>query len=463
MSVPRVLHVPAASVPRLTVWQKALYGFGDVLIAIRMSSFQFYLMPFYTDVVLLPAALAGLGKMIGMVWDGINDPVIGNLSDRTRTAMGRRRPFLLGSALPLGIAYALLWSPPSGLGTGLAFLWLVLAFLALDTAFSFYATPYLALGAELSDDYHERTQLAASRAFFHLIGLFIGVAVPGAVLLRYGGARASGFRLMGVGLGMTMVVVALVTGSLLRERPAPPAVHTRLSLRTMFAGLASTLGNPAFRVLIVSFAFILLGAGLYQTLLPYAFKYWLIRPQLAARVPMVFLAASVFSLPLWTRLARGMGKDRALRLCMLWAAAALGATPLVLGPDMSNARMAAFIGIAGLGNGGWLVLPAAITADVIDYDELGTSHRREGAYFGIWTLVMKWAGAIASGIVGVALQLLGYVPDAAQSARTILGIKILYGPVPALMMLVAFAIFLRFPLTRERHAEVQATLAARRR
>src|SRR5262249_61790894 len=96
----------------------------------------------------------------------------------------------------------------------------------------------------------------------------------------------------------------------------------------MFAGSATPSGTPAFRVLIVSFAFILLGAGLYQTLLPYAFKYWLIRPQLAARVPMVFLAASVFSLPLWTRLARGMGKDRALRLCMLWAAAALGATPL---------------------------------------------------------------------------------------------------------------------------------------
>jgi glycoside/pentoside/hexuronide:cation symporter, GPH family len=339
----------------------------------------------------------------------------------------------------------------------------VLAFLVLDTAFSLYATPYLALGAELSDDYHERTQLAASRAFFHVIGLFVGVAVPAAVLLRYPGEQARGFRLMGVGLGIAMVVVALVTGSLLRERPAPPAVTTRFTLRTLFAGFASTLHNRAFRVLIVSFAFILLGAGLYQTLLPYAFKYWLIRPQLAARVPIVFLAASVLSLPLWTRLARGMGKDRALRLCMLWAAAALGATPLVLSPDMSTARMIAFIGIAGFGNGGWLVLPAAITADVIDYDELGTSQRREGAYFGIWTLVMKWAGAIASGIVGIALQLLGYVPDATQSARTILGIKILYGPVPAVMMLVAFGIFLRFPLTRERHAEVQATLAARRR
>src|SRR2546426_2698317 len=108
------LPVAAPPAPRLSVWQKTMYGFGDVLIAIRMSSFQFYLLPFYTDVVLLAPSLAGLGKMIGMAWDGVNDPVAGYLSDRTRTRLGRRRPFMLGAALPLGLAFGALWSPPTG-------------------------------------------------------------------------------------------------------------------------------------------------------------------------------------------------------------------------------------------------------------------------------------------------------------------------------------------------------------
>ena len=118
--------------------------------------------------------------------------------------------------------------------------------------------------------------------------------------------------------------------------------------------------------------------------------------------------------------------------------------------------------LAGLGNGGWSVLPAAITADIVDYDELGTAERRAGAYFGVWTLVMKLAAALAAGVVGVSFQLLGYVPNVEQAPGTILGIRLLYGPIPAAFLLVALAVFWRFPLTRDRHREVQAVLARRR-
>jgi Na+/melibiose symporter-like transporter len=204
--------------PRLSLWEKAVYGFGDVLIAIRMSSFQFYLLPFYTDVVLLSPWFAGVGKMIRMVRDGVNDPLCGYLSDRTRTSLGRRRPFLLGAAIPIGVAFGALWSPPSGLQPSLAFLYLVVAFLVMDTACSLYATPYLALGTELSDDYHERTQLAPFRVLFHPIGLFVGVAVPAALLRRFATEPALGYRTMGFALGAGMVAVALITGTLLRER-----------------------------------------------------------------------------------------------------------------------------------------------------------------------------------------------------------------------------------------------------
>jgi len=452
--------VPPAD--RLSVWQKAIYGFGDVIVAMRQTIFQFYLLPFYTDVVVLAPWLAGLGKMLGFVWDGVNDPVTGYLSDRTRTRLGRRRPFLIGAALPLGLTFGLLWSPPTHLGPAAGFLYMLVAFVLMDTFFTLYATPYLALGAELSRDYHERTQISASRSFFHVLGLFAGGVVPGLIVRRWADAPATGYARMGFGMGACMAVVALVTGLLTREIPPAAAERPALSWRAFFHGMAGTLENRPFRIMIATFGLILVAGGLNQTMVPYAFRYWLARPDAVNAVIAVYLAASVLSLPLWTRLAHRLGKDRALRLCMAWATLVLCALPFALSPAMSNARLGVFLVLAGLGNGGWAILPVAITADIVDHDELETRQRREGAYFGIWTLAMKLAAGLASGVVGVVLQLLGYVPNAVQSATAILGIRLLYGPLPAIFMLAALTTFRRFPLTRELHREIQAALAARR-
>ncbi|HJQ83333.1 MAG TPA: glycoside-pentoside-hexuronide (GPH):cation symporter [Candidatus Binatia bacterium] len=453
---------PAPAPARLATWRKLAYGVGDVIIGMRMTTFQFYLMPFYTDVAGLPAWLAGVGRWLGFVWDGVNDPLTGYVSDRTRTRLGRRRPFLLAAALPLGLTFGLVWTPPAELSPLTSFVYLLLAYVVLDTFFTLYATPYLALGAELSRDYHERTQLSAIRALFHILGLFAGGVVPGIVLKAWADDPATGHAVMGFAMGAFMIVVALVPGLLLRETPPPRTAGAPLSWRAFAGGFASTLENRTFRIMLATFAFLMIGGGLHQTVLPYAFRYWLDRREMVPGVIGVYLAATVCSLPLWTRLARDLGKDRALKLCMLWATVALAALPIAFSPDMSVLRLGLFLVLAGLGNGGWAVLPVAIVADIVDHDELTTGERREGAYFGLWTLVMKLAAGLAAGVVGIALHLLGYVANEVQTPTTVLGIRLLYGPIPALFMLVALVTFRRFPLTRERHRQVQAALAARR-
>ena len=462
MARPATLAPAAPPMDRVSFWQKAVYGFGDVILAMRQTVFQFYLLPFYTDVVMLAPWLAGVGKMLGFVWDGVNDPVTGYVSDRTQTRLGRRRPFLLGAALPLGLTFGLLWSPPANLGPASAFLYMLVAFVLLDTFFTLYATPYLALGAELSRDYHERTQISASRSFFHVLGLVAGGVIPGIIIRRWADAPATGFAIMGFGMGAFMTLVALLTGLLTRELPPAAGARATLSWRAFFRGMTGTLRNRPFRIMLATFGLLLVAGGLNQTMVPYAFRYWLDRPEAVNGVIAVYLAASVLSLPVWTQLARRLGKDRALRLCMGWATLVLFSLPFVLSPEMSNVRLGAFLVLAGLGNGGWAVLPVAITADIVDHDELETMQRREGAYFGIWTLVMKLAAGLASGVAGVMLQLLGYVPNAVQTATAIAGIKLLYGPLPAFFMLAALVVFWRFPLTRARHREIQEALAARR-
>jgi glycoside/pentoside/hexuronide:cation symporter, GPH family len=445
--------------------QRLVYGFGDLALAVRQTAFQFALLPFFTDVVMLAPWLAGLGKMLGLVWDGVNDPVTGYVSDRTRTRYGRRRPFLVAAAIPMGLTFALLWMPPSHMSGLAAFAYMVLAYLVLDTCFTLYATPYMALGAELSDDYHERTQLSAARSFFHVIGLFLGGTVPFAMLRLFPEDKAHGYAAMGVTIGAFMTIVALVTGLGVRER-IPRLVDTPTdgasSFRAFVGGLATTMRNRAFRIMVVTFGVIQIGGGIHQTLVPYAFQYWLRRQDLIGTVIAVYMASFLLSIPLWTHLSKRLGKDRALKLCMSWAAFALTSLPFVLSPDMSNARLGVILVLAGLGNGGWAVLPVSITADIIDTDELETHRRREGEYFGLWTLALKLATGLASGIVGVGLQLVEYVPNVEQTPSAILGIRILYGPVPAAFLLAGLVLFYRFPLTRERHALVQAALAARR-
>jgi GPH family glycoside/pentoside/hexuronide:cation symporter len=133
----------------------------------------------------------------------------------------------------------------------------------------------------------------------------------------------------------------------------------------------------------------------------------------------------------------------------------------LLRADMPHEVFYAFMILAGFGAGGY-VLPLSIAADVIDYDELHTGQRREGAFFGLWTLTMKLVAAVAILLVGVALDLIGYIPNQPQSEFTLWGLKLLYGPIPALFFLGSFLFFRRFPLTRETHADIQQQLQARR-
>src|SRR5262245_29312353 len=180
-----IIAPPPASLP---LGVKISYGIGEIIVAIRQSSVLNFLLFFYTNVIMLSPSLAGLALAVGRIWDGVNDPVVGYLSDGTTSRFGRRRPYLLVSTLPLGLSFFLLWSPPQGMGHVGNFVFLASTYILMDTFFTLYATPYLALGAELSRDYHERTQIVTTRAVFHGLGAMLAVLCLSKVA---GGSRAS--------------------------------------------------------------------------------------------------------------------------------------------------------------------------------------------------------------------------------------------------------------------------------
>ncbi|MGH7899530.1 MAG: MFS transporter, partial [Candidatus Binatia bacterium] len=265
-----------------------------------------------------------------------------------------------------------------------------------------------------------------------------------------------------IAAALLAVVIAssgIVTFLGCRELPIERATE-RLSFRDFIADLRGTFGNGPFRVVLATFAVMTFGGAVNQPLLIYVVRDWLgVHADLPA-VMTAYLLASMASLVFWTALARRLGKNRAFEICILWSVVVLGSFPL-LGPESPRAFLFVFFAAAGFAAGGYMI-PTSIAADVVDHDELATGQRREGAFFGLWTLSIKVVAAFAIAFVGISLDLLGYVPNQPQSASTLFGIRMLYGPVPALFLFLSLLIFRRFPLTRESHAEIHRELEARR-
>ena len=448
---------PTAS-SSLTLARKLLYGAGEVVVGARMAALGTVLFPFYTDVALLSPALVGAAIALGRVWDGVNDPITGWLSDRTRTRFGRRRPFLGAMIVPLVVCFAAIWMPPAGT-TNQVFLYLVGALFLFDVFFGFYATPYLALGAELSTDYAERARVVSVRAMFHNLGLLIGGGGFLGLAAAAGGGRG-GYATAGALLGAVMLVGGLVAFLGTRE-PAVAAEAEPASFKALYTDLRATLRLRSFRVILAGSAIAICGSSINQAFAFYVFRDAFGAEQRAGLVIAVYLLAATFSFPLWAAAAARFGKNLAFAVCLFWSVLGLSFSPIV-NAGWPLPAVLAFIVLAGMGVGGY-VLPLAIVADVFDEDELESGRRREGAFFGVWTLAMKLAAALGIALAGVLLPYLGYVPGAPhQSAETIWAMKLAWGPLPAVFFVLTILVVRRFPLDQERVRAIQAALAARR-
>ncbi len=407
------------------------------LIGIAFGSFAQF---FYLDKLKVRPELIGIAMFVYGIWNAVNDPAFGYISDRTRTRFGRRRPYIFLFSLPLAAAFTAIWlAPRAWVGHDWRLFWYYLvALFFFDGFFTIVFLNWSALFPEMYRTERARTSVSGLRQVMMVVGYIIGFAITPLLYTKLGWG--------GMGLaygGLTAAFLYLGAGGLREEQPAG-AEEKPLQLRS---ALAATFANRAFVIYLGAFFLLSIIFALVPAVLPFYSKYVLGVPegQSTFLFGTVFLSALAF-LPLWIAVANRRGAHHAI----LWTCAsfAAGALPFLFARNLLTGLLAAMA--LGPGISGMMLLLDVILADIIDDDRLRTRTNRAGFYNGSQAFFGRLAVSIQGLVLAYGLKLFGYVPDlAAQSAGARQGIRLLVGIVPFALALGAFLFFRRYPLRRE--------------
>lgn len=444
--------VPAESNARVPLRTLLAYAPPVAALSAPLFMVQFYFLNFATDVLLLAPLGVGMLFAAGRVWDAVSDPIVGTLSDRTRTRLGRRRPWMLAGIPLLMVSLVMIWRPPM-VSVGLLYAWLALALFSFYTAFTMFAVPHSALGAELSKDHHDRNRIFGSQAAAFTFGMMLAFGGMQYVTNAAAPREAAG-QLVIVAV-LVLPWILLVPPTLLRERPEYQGRGAASSLHAM----RDVLKNPHARLLLTAQFIQLMGSGVLGIMAPYLMRYVLKRPDLIGVMPAMFVVCSILSIPIWIRLTRRFGKRNCWIAGMIGSGLSFGMILFVQENDF--VLMGCVLVSAGFFIGSGMMVGNSMLADVIDWDECQTGERKEGAYSAAWGFAIKSATAIVIIVVSAALQFSDFRPNEEQTEGTLRMLRVFNGGIPLVMFLLGAFWFRRFALNESEHAEIRAELDRR--
>ena len=442
---------------KLPFWTKIIYGTGDFGFSMTNSIIAAFFPIFMMDVIGMTPALVAIILFVGRSWDYVNDPIIGHLSDRTRTRWGRRRPFLLFGAIPFGLSFILLWLSPNFSQTGLV-IYYSFGYIVYEALATTVYMPYFALTPELTEDYDERTKLTSFRMLFNIIGSLTAYVFP---MLVIGSMVPENTR--------RVLLMAVIAGAM----AATPLIFVFLGTKEkkeymlekrpkFFPSLKAAFKNRPF----------VFGAGIYlltwmtilvlETNLLIYIKYIIQREGQSTLIMASIFVTAIIALPIWNWAAKHWNKRLAYIIGVAFWAVVMIVLVLV-GPQTPFWVIMLLCIMAGIGVSAAQVLPWAIIPDAIEWDEWKTFERHEGMFYSLITLMGKIANSIAVPLSLMVLEFTGYQAGAAvQPDSAMMGIRLVIGPIPAVLLTggIIFAIF--YPLSREQHHQIVEELRERR-
>lgn len=473
---------------KITLFEKSSYGVAGLGGGLVRNMIGLYLLFYYADIVGLSPAYVSLAIMIGNIWDAVTDPLMGFISDHTHSRLGRRRMYLLAGAVPLGLIIFWTWAPPSSL-TGIPlFMYLAVLISLLYANYTIVAVPYMALGAELSSDPDERSSVFGFNFAFTKIGELGGALLPNLALelsddiirflhgtlglfsdsftqraLEYFAQPMNAFRFIAALVGLIVTCSTLLTFFGTRERVPHEPDRKPLAFRGIFGNLYKdlfdTLRNRPFFVLLMAMLTIDIGSGITASMMMFVAKYWLKMEGLVALFIATYMFCAMGAAVFWVQFSRHTTKKLTYLLGQSILTIGLFCTFFMV--EGKPLRVFALLAFSGFGLGAYVMLWSLI-ADRVDYDEYATHTRREGAYYGIYTLFSKAAGGVGIFLAGQYLDLIGFEKGVPITPEMLFRIKLLFGPITALINLAGVIIFCFFHYDKKEHERIQQELAKRK-
>lgn len=450
-----------AQTRKLTIGRKLAFGVGDLGPAIVTAVNGFFLNAFLLDVAGLRPSAAGIIFLLVKIWDSVNDPIIGALTDRTNTRWGRRRPWLLFGAIPFGLAFFLHWLVPDLSQTGKFWYYLFVALL-LDIGFTAVNVPYTALTPELTQDYDERTSLNSYRFSFSILGGMLAAFLHGIIVTRFdnvltGNAVAAAIWAFFI-IGSNFITFAYTEEQFFQqERPPQPS---------FFEGIRIAFSNKAFIYVTLIYLLSWLSIQFVQANLQLYGRYWLqISDEQFTFIILAIQTSAFLFMMIWSPLSAKVGKQKVYYIGVtIWILTELYFYTIQPGQYIQVLIIAV---IAGAGVSVGYLIPWSLLPDVIELDELETGQRREGIYYGFFVFLQKLGLSLGLAAANFALEAAGYInqeiggPLPTQPDAVLQALRLFVTLVPAAILLISIPVVRAYPITREKHAEIKAALAKR--
>lgn len=449
---------------KVTLGTTIAYGMPGLGAGYMYLLMSLYVMKFSTDVLLIAPAVMGVIFSISRIWDAVSDPIAGYLSDRTTFKFGRRRTWMLISFIPISFGFLAVFSPPESMQGQSLDLWMMIAILSFYSAITLLNVPHMALGAELSEDYHERTRLFGIRHIGFTLGSILALVSMSLLISEENNPDGDVRQLAGslafyaIGAMSLMIFFAV---SKLKENPE---FQNRVN-KNPFKAFRDIWINPHAKILIIVLFIENLGGAVIGVLTLYVTQYIVEAPAWAPLIIFAYMLPSALSVPLWIPLSRRFGKIRLWVFSLAFTGISFGGIFIIPFLDSITDRLIVmFIGAAlgGMAAGCGGAIGPSVKGDVIDYDEYLTGERKEGSYFAALNFVFKSATGIMLLVTGFVLQFSGFIPNQPQTMEVKIALISLYGLVPLVFYsLGAYLLYKKFKFGEKEHAAIKQQIQER--
>lgn len=456
---------------KVSIGSKIGHGSGMLSYNIMVNQLMTLAMPIFNDGLGVDARI--IGQVLGWsrVWDAVTDPVMGTVSDNTKSRLGRRRPWIALGGLIAAATGAAIWLFPDGQSHSFYIWWFLITSLLFYVGFTIFSVPYIALSMEMSPDYHERTSIVAYRSFIGLFGGFVISGLMWIISLDRFESMAHGMRSCSWIIGVIVLITALIPVFTSKEHPSVLAQQKEKPPKVKLAeSVKATFTNKPFMLLVGVTVFVLLGVMMTSNLGYYIVIYHIFggeKSEFSGRILFLtgacYHVATALMIPLLTWVSKRIGKKITLLWSIVIAFVGFLLTWFFYTPAAPYLSVIpAFTSAAGLCSI-WTLVNAMIP-EAVDLDELKNGQRREGMFSAVYSWTFKLGVALALILAGYILSWSNFDPDiqGAQTGQTVTMMRIFFAVIPAVSLVIGFVLMAMYPVTEKRAYEFRTELEAKR-